>query len=925
MAPERWERIAELYHAACEQPPGKRSAFVADAAGGDEELRDEVESLLRQDVSQDGVVDRAARHAALVATGLSARIDRYRTLRVVGEGGMGIVYEAEQDHPRRTVALKILKTGAASPELLRRFERESEALGRLQHPGIAQIYEAGAAGTDFGPQPYLAMEFIRGLTLFEGAAARGLDTGQRLEIMAKVCDAVEHAHQRGIVHRDLKPNNILLDESGQPKILDFGVARITDGDAQATRQTDLGQLVGTLAYMSPEQVLGDPSGVDARSDIYSLGVVLYELLAGRLPYEAGREVYDAVRTIREEDPAPLSTFSRAFRGDLETIAAKALEKDRARRYGSAGELAADIRRYLNDEPILARPASAMYQLKKFSVRHKGPVGAVLGIFAVLVAGISISTTEAIRAARAERAAIVARDRATVAERNATMERDRALVSERAANDERNHALRETSRADTEAATAKSISDFLQQDLLALASIEGQSAPNARPDPDLKVRTALDRAAASIATRRDLTPVIEGAIRDTIGNAYAGLGLFPQAVEQLQRAFDLRRQALGTDSQDTMKTAGKLAHWEIILGRASAAEAILTSLIGTEPRREVSDTGKLGLLVEMATLSANQGNYARAEKLTAYVLKVTRRIKGPNDPDTLVAMDDLGVQYQNQGKYTEAVKLGKEALELKKKVLGPDHPTTLMAQNNLGVDYRRLGRFAEAEAEIGAALAARRRLEGDQHLDTIASMISLGNVYMAEGKYDQAGPMLENAWQTGRVAVGPEQATTLAAMNNLADLYMFEGRQSEAESLYRRLLETRRRVFGDTHPNTARVLASLGELKLGQQAFTEAEPLLREAWKAREKSSPAGWERYYAESLLGAALCGQKRYAEAEPLLTAGYAGLMERRASIPFEQKSNSEHVRQWIVQLYEDWGRPEQATCWRAAGHPYSACLEIK
>ena len=304
---------------------------------------------------------------------LPARIGRYRIVRLIGEGGMGAVYEAEQDHPRRTVALKVIKPGLASPELLRRFAQEAQALGRLQHPGIAQIYDAGTADTGYGSQPYFAMEFIRGVSLRDYAASHHLGLRDRLALMVKVCDAVHHAHQRGLIHRDLKPGNIIVDETGQPKILDFGVARVTDSDTQATMATDVGQLVGTLNYMSPEQVLADPLDIDTRSDVYALGVILYELLSGRLPYQISKRLHEAMQTIREEDPSRLSMIDRRYRGDIETIAAKALEKDKTRRYSSAAELAADITHYLKDEPIVAQPPTTGYQLRKFARRHTAVV------------------------------------------------------------------------------------------------------------------------------------------------------------------------------------------------------------------------------------------------------------------------------------------------------------------------------------------------------------------------------------------------------------------------------------------------------------------------------------------------------------------------------------------------------------------------
>jgi serine/threonine protein kinase len=344
MTPERWQRVKELCQVALEREPSDRGAFLAEFCVDDQELRREVEGLIMQATASDGILGApiweklgiAMTHSAAAGSGPSVRwlpetIGRYRVLRMVGEGGMGSVYEAEQDHPRRAVALKVIRPGLTSPELLRRFERESQALGRLQHPGIAQIYEAGTADTGFGPQPYFAMEFILGQTLKEHVTAHQLQTRQRLELVARICDAVQHAHERGLIHRDLKPGNILVDPTGQPKILDFGVARLTDGHAQATQQTDVGQLVGTLAYMSPEQVLGDPLELDTRSDVYALGVILYELLAGRLPYTTSNRLHEAVQAIREEDPRRLSSISRNYRGDIETIVAKTLEKDKAHR------------------------------------------------------------------------------------------------------------------------------------------------------------------------------------------------------------------------------------------------------------------------------------------------------------------------------------------------------------------------------------------------------------------------------------------------------------------------------------------------------------------------------------------------------------------------------------------------------------------
>jgi tetratricopeptide (TPR) repeat protein len=410
---ERWERIEKLYHSALDLDKTRREIYVRQACAGDETLEREVASLLAQaEVSEDFLEAPALEVAARWLASSSGpgapshpvAIGHYRIIRILGEGGMGTVYEAEQEEPRRIVALKVIKLGLSTADRLRRFRHETQALARLQHPGIAQIYESNTAEIGFGRQPYFAMEFISGLPLQRYAEAHRLDTRENLALMSKVCDAVHHAHQRGLIHRDLKPGNILVDETGQPKILDFGVARVIHADAQEgdepmTMQTGLGQLVGTVAYMSPEQVSGDPLEVDTRSDVYALGVILYELLSGRLPYDVRREqLPEALRRIRDEEPMPLGSIDRKYRGDIETLVRKAMEKDKSRRYASAADLGADIQHYLNDEPITARPPSAGYQLQKFARRHRA--GVIAG--ALVIAGLCGATASAIREAEIAR-------------------------------------------------------------------------------------------------------------------------------------------------------------------------------------------------------------------------------------------------------------------------------------------------------------------------------------------------------------------------------------------------------------------------------------------------------------------------------------------------------------------------------------------
>ena len=439
----RHQQVGNLFARARRLPPADLPAFLDEACAGDDELRREVESLLAVHHDQaslldpDGVRQRLGAVAAdVIDRELPERIGPYRIVRLIGEGGMGVVYEAQQDEPRRRVALKVIRPGMITSSLLKRFRHETQFLGQLRHPGIAQIYHAGTQDTGQGSQPFFAMELVTGRPLKAYADEHRLGIRQRLELIAMVCDAVHHAHQKGIVHRDLKPANILVErpsephggdasgaDLGQPKILDFGVARATDADIHAvTLQTDAGQLVGTLQYMSPEQAAGDPASIDIRSDLYAIGVIAYELLSGRLPYAVeGKLIHEAVRIIREDNPSRLSSIDRALRGDVDTIIAKTLAKEKERRYQSAAELAADIRRYLNDQPIIARPTSAIYQLRKFARRNKVLVGAVTVIFATMLGATMFSLVQA-------RIAIDARKTADLEKQIALQQARRATIA-----------------------------------------------------------------------------------------------------------------------------------------------------------------------------------------------------------------------------------------------------------------------------------------------------------------------------------------------------------------------------------------------------------------------------------------------------------------------------------------------------------------
>jgi len=507
---------------------------------------------------------------------------------------MGTVYEAEQEKPRRLVALKVIRPGLLTPQRLRRFEQESQLLGWLQHPGIAQVYEAGTADAGHGPQPFFAMELIRGRTLDQHAVAARLGTRDRLELVARICDAVQHAHQKGIVHRDLKPGNIVIDATGQPKILDFGVARATESDLHATLETGFGQVVGTLPYMSPEQVAGDPAELDTRSDVYALGVILYELLVGRLPYDLPRRsLPEAMRIIHEQEPARLGTIDRALRGDVETIVAKALEKEKDRRYQSAAELAADIRRFLRDEPIVARPSSAAYQLRKFARRNKALVGGIAAVFVVLAVAAGVSTWQAVRATKAK-------------------------------------------------AQADAVNAFLQDVL-------GAVDPHELRGRDVTVRRGLDEAARKVAAGAlDDQPEVEAAVRLSLGRTYRALGLFAESQPQLEAALDTRRRILGGTHPDTAHAMYELALLRRERGDFAGAESLHRDALAARRRRYGDDHLEVARsLVSLGGLLQAKGDLAGAEPLLREALEISKRAAGPDDPEVRVVAADGGTTFEGE--------------------------------------------------------------------------------------------------------------------------------------------------------------------------------------------------------------------------------------------------------------------------------------
>lgn len=673
-----------------------------------------------------------------------SQIGHYRILRVIGEGGMGTVYEAEQERPRRTVALKVIKPGLATPSVIRRFELESQVLGRLQHPGIAQVYEAGMADTGQGPQPYFAMELVRGLSLLDFATLHSLDSSDRLELMARICDAVHYAHQKGVIHRDLKPGNILVatEEAttgtrprdtrgkgtatvGQPKILDFGIARATDSDvAVTTMHTSVGEIIGTVQYMSPEQVSGDAAGVDIRSDVYALGVIAYELLANKLPYQVGRKMlHEAARIIQEEDPQPLSIVHRTFRGDVETIVGKAMAKDREHRYHSAAEIAADIRRHLADEPIVARPPSAMYQLRKFAKRNKGLVGGVLGAFVVLIVASVVSTVLAVQATRARSAEAAQRERAEKNLAAAIGAVDKYLTNVSESADLKAAGLEPLRRKLL--GTAKDFySDFVQQ---------------RSEDPKLlrEYATAYQR----------------------LGIVDNELGDFAEAEAAMRKGLELcdQLEKQGWDPvgliQDRLANYNTLGQILARTGRNAESEAMYRKAIALEDGQpsESTDTAFTQLLLagvydNLGTLNLATRKIEEAEKNHLKGLELRRQLVA-REPEDIQYLNELSISNVNLGTLYAMTDRPKEALPyLEEAVRICEHvfqqfPQVVhyqnalaAAQNNLGGVYTLLGDNKKAFEVHQQSLALREKM-ATEHPAVIEYSIRLASSYTNLGEID----------------------------------------------------------------------------------------------------------------------------------------------------------------------------------------------
>jgi serine/threonine protein kinase/Flp pilus assembly protein TadD len=912
-------KVKHLFAAAMERTPGEREAFLRETCKDDPRLYEELFQMLAAHEQTAGVM--STRQPAEINSDqakiapesfIGTTIGPYKLLEVIGEGGMGVVYKAEQRSPiQRIVALKLIKLGMDTRQVIARFESERQALALMNHPNVAAVYDAGATETG---RPYFVMEYVAGAPITIFCDRHRQTTRQRLELFLQACDAVQHAHTKAIIHRDLKPGNLLVTlQNDRPvvKVIDFGIAKATAQRlTEQTVFTETGQMVGTPEYMSPEQAELHPIDVDTRSDIYSLGVVLYELLAGALPFDAAtlrQAAYAQIQAIiREaEPPRPSTRYSsmegataakvaesrgthpsslqRELRGELEWIPLKAMRKDRTRRYHTAIELASDIHNYIQNRPLTAGPESAKYRFAKFVKRNKGPVIATTAIASVLIAGIIGTTIGFIGQSR---------QRAIADQQRAAAEQQRL-----AAEQQRAEAVRQTD-------IAQAVTDF-----------QTRMFESADPDKLLGDKITVVQVMTSAAQELDGgslkdQPGVEAAVRRTLGSTLTQLGRFADAEPNLLRSLELCRQSPAADQSNVADALAKLGELKRLQGDYDKAESLLRESL--QLRRTASPSGdkatantldRLGAVLRdrgrfkeahgicrealdlsqkcwppdhavigqrlnnLAMVLERLGRLSDAEPLYRRAFEIARNTHPMNHPATTTAMSNYAGVLADLGRYAEAEPLLRQALAAERQTLPSTHPQIAFTLGNLALVVHRCGRSAEGEPLCREAIDIRRKSLPAGHPLIGESLGYLGLILVAQGKLDDAKLVMQESLEITRAALPPGHPKISERLSILAKVYIEKGAYGEAETLLREGLDIRRKALGADHRDVGMSLHNLALVLEREGKLSEAEIASRQALDIVQRAQPPGHPDIARNKMgLAAILRGEQELAEAESLL-----------------------------------------------------------
>jgi eukaryotic-like serine/threonine-protein kinase len=920
----------DVFDGAVALAPGERAAYLDDACAGDLDVRRRMEALLAAHDQARGILEAAPPGLTVAADDpappfvepVGSMLGPYKLLELIGEGGMGAVYMAEQQRPvRRVVALKLIKPGMDTRQAIARFEAERQALAMMEHPNIARVLDAGS--TEAG-RLYFVMELVKGVPITDYCDQNHVAPRQRLELFVQVCYAVQHAHQKGVIHRDLKPTNVLVtlhDGVPVPKIIDFGIAKATQGRlTDLTLLTNFSQMVGTPLYMSPEQAELSGLDVDTRSDVYSLGVLLYELLTGTTPFEKKRlreAAYDEMRRIiREEEPPMPSTristlggmltaisahrhtapkkLGPLMRGELDWIVMKSLEKDRARRYATANGLAADVARYLNDEPVVALPPTAVYRFRKLVLRNRIVFAAAGAIGVALVVGLGLSMWMFLKEKDA-------RQRAVAAEAAQVVLRRRAEEGEQ--------------KAKTAAFKSEQVARLLKDMLKGVA-------PSVAQGRDTKLlREILDKTAERIGNDLKDEPAVEVEIRSTLGTVYLALGEYRQSelmyrlsLEAAGRLPDID-QAIVADTKSHLATAlrrlrplGKGA--EAVDKEAEAVElealALRTKLFGPD------HPAVAGSLNHLALIIGDLRRFSESESMAREALRINRKCLGDDNAEVGLSLSRLAAALQNQQRYPEAEQTFLQAIAIQRKANGEYPGELAWTIHNLAGLFEEQGKLVEAEASYREAVTIGSQMLGAAHNDVVFSFrMALAKVLERQGRWVDAVATIREQLAIIENTLGHRNRAAEILLVQLGSMLHAHGQLGEAEAVWREELTLEIALSGKDEAPVADSLISLAALLHDRGKFSEAEARFREGLAIRETKTPDDFRTFRARSMLGWNLLRQKKYSEAEPLLLSGYEGMKRRRADVGAEGDADVTKAVRWVIRLYDDTGTPDKAAKW--------------